>query len=245
MYPLPYYYATQQGKGTLAQQLRLGIETYTAQFKTGWNILCEFQLHFIPDLATSPDLYTSLIFGLGIRLSLFGWFRRPALEFVGWHRDYGWAKNSTACFSFSAMASSTSSSDMFSASTSLTMPVHDASITPEDKGRNPAPQDGNSKNRAAQMNACAMCRKRKIKCDGLTPSCGRCTRLKLDCAYEENRRKSGPRRGYVKGLQTRLGSMPLQPLTSWYFEMLIMLSVCSTSRRIAKKARVNRISNSI
>jgi hypothetical protein len=35
MYPLPYYYATQQGKGTLAQQLRLGIETYTAQFKTG------------------------------------------------------------------------------------------------------------------------------------------------------------------------------------------------------------------
>jgi hypothetical protein len=56
-----------------------------------------------------------------------------------------------------------------------------------------------------KRNACNVCRKRKLRCDGGTPACGRCTRLKHDCEYSERRRKSGPRRGYVKVLETRLG----------------------------------------
>ena len=54
-------------------------------------------------------------------------------------------------------------------------------------------------------NACAICRKRKLKCDGAAPVCGRCARLGHDCVYVESRRKSGPKSGYVKGLESRLG----------------------------------------
>lgn len=52
--------------------------------------------------------------------------------------------------------------------------------------------------------ACIICRKRKLKCDGTKPSCSTCTRLGHTCAYDEVRRKSGPKRGYVKALEERL-----------------------------------------
>jgi len=52
--------------------------------------------------------------------------------------------------------------------------------------------------------ACIICRKRKLKCDGIKPSCSTCTRLGHSCAYDEVRRKSGPKRGYVKALEERL-----------------------------------------
>lgn len=54
--------------------------------------------------------------------------------------------------------------------------------------------------------ACVVCRKRKLKCNGEKPSCGTCSRLGHTCAYDEIRRKSGPKRGYVKELEARLGS---------------------------------------
>lgn len=57
--------------------------------------------------------------------------------------------------------------------------------------------------------ACVVCRKRKLRCDGSKPSCGTCARLQHDCAYDEVRRKSGPKRGYVKQLETRLGTLLL------------------------------------
>ena len=53
--------------------------------------------------------------------------------------------------------------------------------------------------------ACVICRKRKLKCDGSKPNCGTCSRLGHNCAYDEVRRKSGPKRGYVKELEARLG----------------------------------------
>ncbi|TGO89783.1 hypothetical protein BPOR_0094g00180 [Botrytis porri] len=52
--------------------------------------------------------------------------------------------------------------------------------------------------------ACIICRKRKLKCDSSKPSCSTCTRLGHDCAYDPVRRKSGPKRGYVKALEERL-----------------------------------------
>lgn len=52
--------------------------------------------------------------------------------------------------------------------------------------------------------ACIICRKRKLKCDGSKPSCSTCTRLGHECAYDPVRRKSGPKRGYVKALEERL-----------------------------------------
>ncbi|KAI1432000.1 fungal-specific transcription factor [Xylaria sp. CBS 124048] len=52
--------------------------------------------------------------------------------------------------------------------------------------------------------ACMICRKRKLRCDGVKPSCSTCTRLGHSCAYDEVRKKSGPKRGYVKALEERL-----------------------------------------
>jgi hypothetical protein len=52
--------------------------------------------------------------------------------------------------------------------------------------------------------ACVLCRKRKLKCDGSRPSCGTCKRLAHECTYDEVRKKSGPKRGYVKLLEQRL-----------------------------------------
>ncbi len=54
--------------------------------------------------------------------------------------------------------------------------------------------------------ACVICRKRKLKCDGGKPSCATCARLGHSCTYDEVRRKSGPKRGYVKELEARLGA---------------------------------------
>ncbi|KAF2428907.1 hypothetical protein EJ08DRAFT_591817, partial [Tothia fuscella] len=56
----------------------------------------------------------------------------------------------------------------------------------------------------AKRIACVLCRKRKLKCDGARPTCGTCKRLSHDCAYDEVRKKSGPKRGYVKLLEARL-----------------------------------------
>ncbi|KAL9604481.1 MAG: hypothetical protein Q9219_000446 [cf. Caloplaca sp. 3 TL-2023] len=58
--------------------------------------------------------------------------------------------------------------------------------------------------------ACAICRKRKLKCDGGRPKCGTCARLGHNCAYDEVRRKSGPKRGYVKELEARLAQVETQ-----------------------------------
>ncbi|KAJ4296559.1 hypothetical protein N0V90_006604 [Kalmusia sp. IMI 367209] len=52
--------------------------------------------------------------------------------------------------------------------------------------------------------ACVLCRKRKLRCDGARPTCGTCKRLSHDCTYDEVRKKSGPKRGYVKLLEARL-----------------------------------------
>ncbi|KAI1456908.1 hypothetical protein F4805DRAFT_467748 [Annulohypoxylon moriforme] len=68
-----------------------------------------------------------------------------------------------------------------------------------------APQGQNNGNvpRPKRL-ACMICRKRKLRCDGIKPSCSTCTRLGHACAYDEVRRKSGPKRGYVKALEERL-----------------------------------------
>lgn len=63
--------------------------------------------------------------------------------------------------------------------------------------------------------ACMICRKRKLRCDGNRPRCSTCTRLGHDCAYDEVRRKSGPKRGYVKALEERLSTTSFLPQTSF------------------------------
>jgi hypothetical protein len=68
--------------------------------------------------------------------------------------------------------------------------------------------DGDSGIPRPKRIACVVCRKRKLRCDGKKPSCGTCSRLGHSCAYDEVRKKSGPKRGYVKQLEARLGMGP-------------------------------------
>lgn len=68
--------------------------------------------------------------------------------------------------------------------------------------------DGNYVPRLKRI-ACVVCRRRKLRCDGKRPSCGTCSRLGHDCSYDEVRKKSGPKRGYVKQLEARLGMINL------------------------------------
>lgn len=64
-------------------------------------------------------------------------------------------------------------------------------------------KDGDGSNKPKRI-ACVLCRKRKLRCDGTRPTCGTCKRLAHECAYDEVRKKSGPKRGYVKLLEARL-----------------------------------------
>lgn len=57
---------------------------------------------------------------------------------------------------------------------------------------------------ARRVLACGTCRKRKLKCDSKRPKCSTCARLGHPCEYDEVRKKSGPKRGYVKELEARL-----------------------------------------
>lgn len=78
--------------------------------------------------------------------------------------------------------------------------------SPPDRSENPIPINGEEPGLPKPKRiACVICRKRKLKCDGTKPSCGTCSRLGHNCAYDEVRRKSGPKRGYVKELEARLG----------------------------------------
>ena len=73
---------------------------------------------------------------------------------------------------------------------------------------------GNSSVPKPKRLACMICRKRKLKCDGTKPSCSTCSRLGHTCAYDEVRRKSGPKRGYVKALEERLSAQSPSPPSS-------------------------------
>jgi hypothetical protein len=72
---------------------------------------------------------------------------------------------------------------------------------------NDVSKDGDVNAAKPKRIACVLCRKRKLRCDGARPTCGTCKRLKHDCAYDEVRRKSGPKRGYVKALEARLRTL--------------------------------------
>lgn len=97
--------------------------------------------------------------------------------------------------------------------------------------------------------ACMICRKRKLRCDGNRPRCSTCTRLGHDCAYDEVRRKSGPKRGYVKALEERLSASAPAPYPSSYpwktrclsrDQVLTRIGAHRTSRDSAQDTRSTR-----
>ncbi|KAF7551011.1 hypothetical protein G7046_g7841 [Stylonectria norvegica] len=55
--------------------------------------------------------------------------------------------------------------------------------------------------------ACVSCRARKLKCDRVRPSCGRCVKVSNECMYPESRRKPTFKRRNVKELEARLAQV--------------------------------------
>ena len=83
--------------------------------------------------------------------------------------------------------------------------------------------------------ACESCRKRKLKCNSQRPSCANCARLGHECTYEQARKKSGPKRGYVKQLESRLG-VKVCYVASGY-ELLTFIFVQSANRNAAAQSK--------
>ncbi|RFU34969.1 hypothetical protein B7463_g1366, partial [Scytalidium lignicola] len=54
--------------------------------------------------------------------------------------------------------------------------------------------------------SCVNCRKRKLKCDRVKPSCATCLRAKQPCEYPERKRNVGSKRRNMRELEARLGS---------------------------------------
>ncbi|CAO3637043.1 unnamed protein product [Cunninghamella echinulata] len=51
--------------------------------------------------------------------------------------------------------------------------------------------------------ACAVCRKKKVKCDGVQPTCSRCHTMGFDCHYSDPPKKRGPPKGQVEIIESR------------------------------------------
>ncbi|KAI1410605.1 hypothetical protein F5Y13DRAFT_181286 [Hypoxylon sp. FL1857] len=55
--------------------------------------------------------------------------------------------------------------------------------------------------------ACEECRRRKVRCDRQQPSCGLCLSSGVQCQVTTPRPPRGPKRGYLKALQARIGML--------------------------------------
>ena len=58
--------------------------------------------------------------------------------------------------------------------------------------------------RQARKVACLACRDKKLRCDAVMPICGNCARLDKTCHFDTIRKKTGPKRGYLRNLEARL-----------------------------------------
>lgn len=102
-----------------------------------------------------------------------------------------------------------SSAAAASASASAPVPAPAPASATNDSTRATSAANNNPSVSKPKRLACMICRRRKLKCDGIKPSCSTCSRLGHECAYDEVRRKSGPKRGYVKALEERLSKLNL------------------------------------
>lgn len=53
--------------------------------------------------------------------------------------------------------------------------------------------------------ACEECRRRKLRCDRRRPQCGVCQASGMQCQVALSRALRGPKPGYIKDLQARIG----------------------------------------
>ncbi|KAJ1953386.1 hypothetical protein IWQ62_006004, partial [Dispira parvispora] len=64
--------------------------------------------------------------------------------------------------------------------------------------------EGATGKRQRVSRACDMCRKKKVKCDGVTPVCTNCQLLNYSCTFKDTAKKRGPPKGYIDAIETKL-----------------------------------------
>ncbi|KAI8594663.1 fungal-specific transcription factor domain-containing protein, partial [Dissophora ornata] len=68
--------------------------------------------------------------------------------------------------------------------------------------------DFNSNSKRSKITkACDNCRRRRVKCDGVSDGCGGCKAAKTQCVYTTSNTKRGPPKGYVEVIEDRLGKI--------------------------------------
>ncbi|KAL0565454.1 Gypsy retrotransposon integrase-like protein 1, partial [Marasmius crinis-equi] len=70
-------------------------------------------------------------------------------------------------------------------------------------------EEGQAKKRKIQR-ACDMCRRKKIRCDGVQNyggTCSNCRTYGIECTYVEQAKKRGPPKAYIEGLENRVEKM--------------------------------------
>ncbi|KAF9946448.1 hypothetical protein BGZ70_003215 [Mortierella alpina] len=65
----------------------------------------------------------------------------------------------------------------------------------------------NNQKRSKITKACDNCRRRRVKCDGVSDGCGGCKAAKTQCVYTTSNTKRGPPKGYVEVIEDRLGKI--------------------------------------
>ena len=89
--------------------------------------------------------------------------------------------------------------------------AHNDKLTDMEGTAGGATAGANSSTPKQKRLACEICRRRKLKCDGTKPSCSTCSRLGHVCAYDERRKKSGPKKGHLKALAEKLSALFYKP----------------------------------
>ncbi|GJJ76819.1 hypothetical protein EMPS_09178 [Entomortierella parvispora] len=87
---------------------------------------------------------------------------------------------------------------------------HDMDADQEDHDDQDGQANGTAETRIKRRRltqACDVCRKKKIKCDGLKPTCANCAKVDANCTYLPSMKKRGPRQGYIELLEKRLDKM--------------------------------------
>lgn len=69
-------------------------------------------------------------------------------------------------------------------------------------------RDAPPKPRQRPGSACQECRRRKLRCDGQRPQCQACAQSGAQCIAIVTHAQRGPKKGHVKALETRLGTLP-------------------------------------
>ncbi|CAM0135521.1 hypothetical protein VKS41_005167 [Umbelopsis sp. WA50703] len=67
--------------------------------------------------------------------------------------------------------------------------------------------DDMSGKRQRVSRACDLCRRKKVKCDGLIPVCSNCQQFNYLCTYKDTTKKRGPPKGYIEAIENRLYRM--------------------------------------